>query len=113
MYYEYEDGLVIISLVDALNNLFPNSKWSLTGYEYEGLDWQDDVVEKPTKNILEQEVERLNSEYMYNEYQRLRAAEYPPMADYLDGIVKNDQEQIQKYIDACQAVKDKYPKPSV
>lgn len=45
------------------------------------------------------------------EYQRLRAAEYPPMADYLDGIVKGDQAQVQAYIDACLAVKAKYPKP--
>jgi len=44
-------------------------------------------------------------------YQQLRAAEYPPMTDYLDGIVKNDQVQIQTYIDACLAVKKKYPKP--
>lgn len=43
-------------------------------------------------------------------YKELRAAEYPPMSDYLDGIVKGDQEQIQAYIDACLAVKDKYPK---
>lgn len=45
------------------------------------------------------------------EYQRLRAAEYPPMADYIDGIVKGDQAQVQAYIDACLAVKAKYPKP--
>lgn len=45
------------------------------------------------------------------EYQRQRAAEYPPMADYLDGIVKGDQAQVQVYIDACLAVKAKYPKP--
>jgi len=44
-------------------------------------------------------------------YQRDRAAEYPPMADYLDGIVKGDQVQVQAYIDACLAVKAKYPKP--
>lgn len=44
-------------------------------------------------------------------YQRDRAAEYPPMADYLDGIVKGDQAQVQAYIDACLAVKAKYPKP--
>jgi hypothetical protein len=43
-------------------------------------------------------------------YKRKRAAEYPPMADYLDGIVKGDQEQIDKYIADCQAVKVKYPK---
>ena len=40
-----------------------------------------------------------------------RAAEYPPMSDYLDGIVKGDQAQVQAYIDACLAVKAKYPKP--
>jgi len=45
------------------------------------------------------------------EYQRQRAAEYPPMTDYLDGIVKGDQAQVQAYIDACLAVKAKYPKP--
>ena len=44
-------------------------------------------------------------------YQALRAAEYPPMSDYIDGIVKGDQAQVQAYIDACLAVKAKYPKP--
>jgi hypothetical protein len=39
-----------------------------------------------------------------------RQAEYPPMTDYLDGIVKGDQIQIAKYIADCQAVKAKYPK---
>lgn len=46
------------------------------------------------------------------EYQRQRAAEYPPVTDYLDGIVKGDQAQVQAYIDACLAVKAKYPKPA-
>ena len=39
-----------------------------------------------------------------------RQAEYPPMTDYLDGIAKGDQAQIDKYIADCQAVKAKYPK---
>ena len=39
-----------------------------------------------------------------------RQAEYPPMTDYLDGVVKGDQAQIDKYIADCQAVKAKYPK---
>ena len=43
-------------------------------------------------------------------YAQKRAAEYPPMADYLDGVVKGDQAQIDKYIADCQAVKTKYPK---
>jgi hypothetical protein len=40
-----------------------------------------------------------------------RANEYPPMSEYLDGIVKGDQAQIDKYIADCLAVKAKYPKP--
>jgi methyl coenzyme M reductase subunit C-like uncharacterized protein (methanogenesis marker protein 7) len=43
-------------------------------------------------------------------YKAKRAAEYPPMTDYLDGVVKGDQAQINKYIADCQAVKAKYPK---
>jgi hypothetical protein len=39
-----------------------------------------------------------------------RQAEYPPITDYLDGMVKDDQAQIDKYIADCQAVKAKYPK---
>jgi hypothetical protein len=39
-----------------------------------------------------------------------RAAEYPPITDYLDGVVKGDQAQIDKYIADCLAVKAKYPK---
>ena len=43
-------------------------------------------------------------------YKEKRAAEYPPMTDYLDGIVKCDTAQVQAYIDACNAIKNKYPK---
>lgn len=46
-------------------------------------------------------------------YKELRAAEYPPYTDYLDGIVKGDNAQVQAYIDACLAVKNKYPKGTV
>jgi hypothetical protein len=43
-------------------------------------------------------------------YGRKREMEYPPYPDYLDGIVNNDQAQVDKYISDCKAVKDKYPK---
>ena len=46
------------------------------------------------------------------EYQIKRALEYPNFKEYLDGIVKGDQAQIDKYIADCQAVKSKYPKPT-
>jgi len=43
-------------------------------------------------------------------YAEKRAAEYPDYRDYIDGVVKGDQAQVQAYIDACLAVKAKYPK---
>lgn len=46
-----------------------------------------------------------------DDYQIKRAMEYPPLVDYVDGIVKGDQEQIDNYLAACKAVKLKYPKP--
>jgi len=42
-------------------------------------------------------------------YAQKRVKEYPSIG-YLDGIVKGDQAQVQAYIDACLAVKNKYPK---
>lgn len=44
-------------------------------------------------------------------YRVKRSIEYPPITDYIDGVVKGDQSQVQAYIDACLAVKAKYPKP--
>jgi len=52
------------------------------------------------------------AELAKTQYQRDRAAEYPSINNYIDGVVKGDQAQIQAYIDACLAVKAKYPKPS-
>ena len=52
----------------------------------------------------------VNSWIDLNAYIAKRQREYPPMTDYLDGIAKGDQAQINKYIADCQAVKAKYPK---
>ena len=72
-------------------------------------EWNLDIA-KPTEaqlNALEaqaNEVERLNL------VKANRANEYPDFKEYLDGIVKGDNAQIQKYINDCLAVKAKYPK---
>ena len=50
------------------------------------------------------------AEYDSQAYSRARANEYPPYTDYLDGIVKGDQAQIDKYIADCLAIKEKFPK---
>jgi hypothetical protein len=97
---------------DALMSLTPGAQWSLNGEDYSGLEWLSEDIEKPTEEALLEEVTRLQAAYDALEYTRLRAPEYPPMADYLDGIVKGDQQQVDDYIAACLAVKEKYPKPA-
>jgi hypothetical protein len=100
-----------ITLIEALESLRPFAIWALSGSEYEGLDWADASQFKPTKKECLDEIERLQTEYDFFEYQRLRALEYPPITDYIDGVVKGDHKQIEAYVSACLAVKEKYPKP--
>jgi hypothetical protein len=45
-----------------------------------------------------------------NAYIAKRASEYPNITDYIDGVVKSDQAQIDKYIADCLAIKTTYPK---
>jgi hypothetical protein len=61
-------------------------------------------------NKVEIDMAAVNAWVDPNAYKSKRAAEYPPMADYLDGVVKGDQAQIDAYVAACLAVKAKYPK---
>ena len=68
------------------------------------------VEEEKARDIEEAEAEVRKIERAKTQYQRSRQLEYPPMEDYLDGIVKGDQAQVDKYIADCLAVKDKYPK---
>jgi hypothetical protein len=99
-------------IATAVQSLRPGvGNWSLEGETYEGLTWFDPDILAPTKEELFAEVQRLEQEYDKTEYQRLREKEYPPITDYLDAVVKGDLAQQQAYIDACLAVKAKYPKP--
>ena len=57
-----------------------------------------------------EEVEVDVSVWKRTNYAILRQAFYPPMAEYLDAIVKGDEEAQQAYIDACLHVKEMFPK---
>lgn len=61
--------------------------------------------------ITDEEAEALRPKRPELTYAELRAAEYPPLLDLIDGLVKDDASQVQAYKDACLAVKAKYPKP--
>jgi len=98
-------------ITEALRLLRPGAKFTVVNEDYNQIDWLDNSYTKPTRLEVENKVAELFKNYQDTQYQRSRQLEYPPITDYLDGVVKGDQDQIDAYIAACQAVKAKYPKP--
>ena len=52
----------------------------------------------------------INDEVVVRAWADQRRKSYPPMADYLDAIVKDDENQKLAYIQACLDVKNRYTK---
>lgn len=94
--------------VAAILSLVPNAQVVMSG---DIVQWLNPSESPVSDDQINAELDRLVQMHQADEYKRKRAQEYPDFRDYLDGVVKNDQQQIQAYIDACAAVKSKYPKP--
>ena len=76
---------------------------------------QDHLIKDTYVLITQQDIIDINAAKQQAAFDALtyaekRATEYPDFRDYLDGIVKGNKSQVQAYIDACLAVKEKYPK---
>ena len=99
----------MIDLSKAILAINPNALFSINAEDINQITWNNGTTPIPANQILAKKQE-LIAEYESKEYQRQRANEYPDFKDYLDGIVKGDQQQIDKYIADCLAVKAKYPK---
>jgi hypothetical protein len=96
----------IAKAIKAINSL---AEFSVNADDINQITWLNGTVPIPTNQILAKQQE-LIADYESNQYQTDRANEYPDFKEYLDGIVKGDQAQIDKYIANCLAVKAKYPK---
>ena len=90
----------MINLTQAIYKLYPNVVRTV-----------GDVAYDANNNVVVYDTEAVQAYVDAHAYIAKRQAEYPSAADYLDAVVKGDQEQIDAYIAACQAVKTKYPKP--
>lgn len=86
-------------MINAIYKLYPSVVRTVgeTAYDAEG-------------NEVTYDKKAVESYAVSQSYIGKRQAEYPPITDYIDGVVKGDQVQIDAYIAACQAVKEKYPK---
>ena len=99
----------MITKIHAILSLVPGAEVTVRD---DIVEWYNPSTAPVTDAQIDAEIARLQAEYDAKQYQRDRAAEYPSITDYIDGVVKGDQAQIQAYIDACLAVKAKYPKPT-
>jgi hypothetical protein len=95
------------SKIKAILALAPNA--DVTEYN-NVITWNDGNPNNITEQQIIAKQQELIAEYNAKQYQRDRAKEYPDFKNYLDGIVKGDNAQVQKYINDCLAVKAKYPK---
>lgn len=79
----------------------------VVGQDEEGVD----IIESQPKWVYDVVATEADLDtYLVTRYAECRKAEYPPMADYLDAIVKGDDVAIKAYTDKCLEVKAKYPK---
>jgi hypothetical protein len=104
---------IAVTYFDAIKSLQQYAEFGINGNDLNTLQWYDDesVVPRPTNEEIEVEYQRLLALVGDTEYKKERYWRYPPITDYLDGVVKGDQAQIDKYIAECLAIKAKFPKP--
>ena len=104
-----KNEIVDVTYIDDVSVL--NEKYGIKSVMIDNIlkDLEGNSITLPSD--IEEKRAELISEYNALNYQRRRKLEYPPITDYLDGVVKGNQEQIDAYIEKCLEVKSKYPKP--
>jgi hypothetical protein len=95
----------------VIRDLYPNIKYILEDVDFIKVIDIDDREVVIDQSLVDLEITKREIELEKLSYISKRKKEYPPVEEYLDGIVKGDQSQIDTYIDKCRQVKLKYPKP--
>ena len=91
---------------------YKDSENKIWAYELDGS--QDHLIGDKT-SVTKTEADTIIAQQQQDRFDVLsyaekRRTEYPSILDYIDGVVKGDQAQIDTYIAACLAVKARYPK---
>jgi len=96
----------IIKSILAIN---PTAQVSVSGDDVNTIVWENGTTPIPANEILAKQQE-LIAEYNANQYQRDRAKEYPSIQEQLDLQYWDKVNGTNKWQDAINAVKAKYPK---
>jgi len=62
----------ILPIPAAVSALAPNCRWSLVGFAYEDLQWEDDPLKKPSKEAVESKAREILAEVPWNRLRRDR-----------------------------------------
>ena len=96
----------IIKSIKAIN---PTAQVSVSGNDINTIVWHNGTTPIPANEILAKQQE-LITEYNSNQYQRDRAKEYPSIQEQLDMQYWDKINGTNKWQQAINAVKQKYPK---
>jgi hypothetical protein len=96
----------IIKSILAIN---PTAQVSVSGDDINTITWENGTTPIPANEILAKQQE-LIAEYNSKQYQRDRAKDYPSIQDQLDMQYWDKINGTNKWQQAINAVKQKYPK---
>lgn len=96
-----------------LTKRYPDTQWTLNGDSYSGLTWLSEDVTKPTLEDLQAEWADVQNEAETARIQGLRKAAYTDESDPIFFDYQRGDATEQEWLDAVQAIKDRYPYPVV
>lgn len=96
-----------ISLI--LQRKFPGTQWILTGDSYDGLEWLDESVKKPTEAALKKLAKDVEAEEAVEQVTVNRRNAYRAFVDDLFFEYQAGEIEESVWLDARAAVKEQFP----
>jgi len=96
-------------IIEAILKINPNAQVSVNANDINQITWHNGTTPIPANEILAKQQE-LITEYNSNKYQRDRAKDYPSIQEQLDLQYWDKINGTNKWQQAINAVKQKYPK---
>jgi len=97
------------NIIKAIQKINPTAQVSVSGDDINSIVWENGTTPIPANEILAKQQE-LITEYNSNQYQRDRAKDYPSIQEQLDLQYWDKINGTNKWQQAINAVKQKYPK---
>ena len=97
------------SIINSIKAINPTAQVSVNAEDINQITWLNGTTPIPANEILAKQQE-LITEYNSKKYQRDRAVDYPSLADQLDMQYWDKINGTNKWQQAINAVKQKYPK---